>query len=813
MVNSNNTAISLHGQIGDSDFATELFSEGKKNIVIKPIIDLLDEAPIITETMFVFWEWIADYYLCNLGEVMQAALPAGLKLQSNTLWTLNPEFEAENKLSKSEMAVLYAMPKNASKTSDELSKLSGIKNVLPQIKKLLEKGALELEVSLSDNYKPKMASFVSVAAEYSTENAMHALIDSLKNAPKQQAILMAVLQFGLNNFDTPTNSPNALPKFEISTKDLLSFSGISSAPLAELVKKGILLKSFKRVERTDTVETEIVGINPLNDFQQEAYRKILESFEKHATVLLHGITSSGKTELYIHLIEAQLQQGKQVLYLLPEIALTEQIINRLKKAFGKQVGVYHSKFSDSERVEIWNRSTQSKTGELTKHTNVEEFADYKLILGTRSAVFIPFNKLGLIIIDEEHETTYKQQEPAPRYHARDAAIYLAHLNNAKVLLGSATPAYESYMNANIGKYGLVELTQRHGNMQMPTVEILNTVKLRKQNRMKTHFSDPLLIKIKQCLTNKEQVILFQNRRGYSPFIECSDCAHVPVCEYCDVSLTYHKYKNILSCHYCGYSIESLKKCPACSSTALETKGFGTEKIEDEISIMFPEANLARMDSDTTGNRNAYRKLISDFEQGKTDILIGTQMISKGLDFDNVSTVGVLNADNMLNMPDFRAFERSYQQIMQVSGRAGRKNKQGVVLIQTGTPDHAVIQNIVKGSYQNLFVQEMEHRKMFKYPPFFKLILFNVKHFDKPLTDRAAESFAVLLRSRFGNRVLGPEYPAILKIRNKFQKNILLKIERTAPLSKGREIILQALEEFKASGAFNNVQIIINVDPY
>jgi len=566
-----------------------------------------------------------------------------------------------------------------------------------------------------------------------------------------------------------------------------------------LVERGAMEIYVREIGRLDVSEIQTSEQYTLNDSQGEAYNEIEKQFLEKQVVLLHGVTSSGKTELYIQLINKVLAEGKQVLYLVPEIALTTQLTSRLKRVFGSKLGVYHSKFSDAERVEIWNNVLNDKT--------------YDVIIGVRSSIFLPFRQLGLIIVDEEHESSYKQYDPAPRYHARNAAIVLASMHGAKTLLGTATPAVETYYNALTGKFGLVELNQRHEEMEMPEILVVDSKEAYRKKEMESHFTPLLLEKIGKALQNSEQVILFQNRRGYAPYIECKACAYVPHCKNCDVSLTVHKVFNTLTCHYCGYTEPIPSICPACGTAgSLITKGFGTEKIEDEIKLIFPEARVSRMDLDTTRSKKSYEKIISDFEQQKVDILIGTQMVSKGLDFERVSLVGILNADNMLNFPDFRAHERAYQLMAQVSGRAGRKNKRGTVILQTSSPEHPVIGQVIRNDYKAMFNTQCEERKLFKYPPYFRMIQIVLRHRDPKVLNLAANRMASDLRAVFAARVLGPNVPAVSRIQNLYIKHILLKFEVEASPERAKEILRQITNQLIAEPQFKSLWVNLDVDP-
>lgn len=565
-----------------------------------------------------------------------------------------------------------------------------------------------------------------------------------------------------------------------------------------LVEKKVFEVYHQEIGRLDKGISDTGDINPLNIAQQQAYGNILQCFREKNVCLLHGVTSSGKTEIYIHLIQEVLKTGKQVLYLLPEIALTTQITERLKRVFGHRLGIYHSKFPDAERVEIWQKQLGEKS--------------YDVILGVRSSIFLPFRNLGLVIIDEEHENTYKQQDPAPRYHARSSAIMLASMFKAKVLLGTATPGVETYFNATSGKYGLVELKERYKDIRLPHIELVDIKELAHQKRMQGPFSPALVKQIKEALECKEQVILFQNRRGFAPMIECHTCGWVPKCKNCDVSLTYHKGLNQLTCHYCGYTYQVPRSCPACGGVELMHRGFGTERIEDDIKLIFPEAKVARMDLDTTRTRTAYEKIIADFEQGKTDILIGTQMVSKGLDFDHVSVVGILNADTMLNFPDFRSYERAFQLMAQVAGRAGRKNKQGLVILQTKSPDLPVIHQVMHNDYEQLYYDQLAERQMFKYPPYYRLIYVYLKHRKEDILDLAADTMAAQLRSGLGDRVLGPDKPPVARIQTLFIKKMIVKVEQNASIKKVRDYLLAVQRAILEDERFRSLLVYYDVDP-
>lgn len=757
----------------------------------KELVEILDKKPILLKRQYDFWQWIADYYLCTLGDVYKAALPSGMKLESETLVVVNPDYEAESPLTEKEQLVLDTLSRDTGLCINQLEKITGIKNLLPVINKLLEREAIYIKEELKRSYKPRTEVFVRLAETIKSETDLHQLFDTLNRAPKQLAALMKYVEL------SGWVRPGCFLK-EVSRKTLLQKANITSSILSGLVEKHILELYHQEVGRLAKGTIDTTPLNPLSDAQQKAYDEIVQAFASKPVCLLHGVTSSGKTELYIHLIEQAIRAGKQVLYLLPEIALTTQITERLRRVFGNRLGIYHSKFPDAERVEIWQKQLSED--------------DYDVILGVRSSIFLPFRRLGLVIVDEEHENTYKQQEPAPRYHARNAALVLASIFGAKTLLGTATPSIETYYNAIHGKYGFVQLTERHRQIQLPEIEVVDIKELARKKRMTAQFSPLLLQKIREALEQKEQVILFQNRRGFAPMIECRTCGWVPKCKNCDVSLTYHKGLNQLTCHYCGYTEPVPTSCPACGGTELVSRGFGTEKVEDSIKELFPEARIARMDLDTTRTRTAYEKIISDFEEGETDILIGTQMVSKGLDFDRVSVVGILNADSMLNYPDFRSYERAFQLMAQVAGRAGRKEKRGLVILQTKQPDLPLIHEVVTNDYARMFQEQTEERSLFRYPPFYRLIYVYLKHRKQEVLDQAADLMANVLRQGLGERVLGPDQPPIARIQTLFIKKIVVKVEQQASLSKVRAYLRQVQRMIVEDERFRSLIVYYDVDP-
>jgi primosomal protein N' (replication factor Y) len=654
------------------------------------------------------------------------------------------------------------------------------------------KAALPSEISLN-NFRPKQEAFLKLAREFS-EDELNKVIDSLKRAPRQQELLLTFLNLSGYGTGVPDNPVRKL--------SLLSESHSTPNSVGTLVSKGILSSFLQTVSRISVSSANHEPVKKLSDAQLVAFDSIKSQLKEKDIVLLHGVTSSGKTEIYIHLIEEQLKQGKQVLYMLPEIALTTQIILRLKRHFGESTGVYHSRLSDPERVEIWR-----------KVAGDDSSGSYRLILGVRSSLFLPFNNLGLVIVDEEHDGSYKQHDPAPRYHARDSAIMLAALHNTKTILGSASPSVESYNNAVSGKYGLTELNERFGHIKLPEIILANTREAYKRKLMVSHFTPELLHAIDDALGKEEQVILFQNRRGFSPYIECSECGWIPVCIQCAVNLTYHKAINRMVCHYCGYSTGMPSKCGSCSSTGMVTRGFGTEKIEDEIKIVFPSARVARMDQDTTRSKNSFNRIIKAFEERRIDILIGTQMISKGLDFENLTVVGVLNADNLLHYPDFRAHEKSFQMLEQVSGRAGRRNKLGKVVIQTSDPANRIIRLVLRHDYKGMFRIQAEERKSFNYPPFSRMVRINIKHKERSLLNHYSEILGHDLKELFGKRVLGPESPVISQVQLWYIKTILIKIEREKPPIKAKQLITEAIERVEKEKGASSLRIAVDVDPY
>lgn len=775
-------------QFGKKKFYTaivfRLYEAEEKLEPVKEIVTHLEEYPIVTSTQLKFWEWISFYYMCSLGDVYRAALPSALKLESETHVLLNPDFEGKEPFTPNERNVFYQLRADRALSIAEIEKLAKIPNAIPVVKSLVDKQAAFLSEDLQNGYSAKTIAAIRLAKDFSEEE-LCSLLNSLERAKKQQHLLTVYLDL--------KDKYNPLLK-----KQLLEHAGASQDALNGLIRKGILESYDVEISRFDYGESDFDAANELNPYQQEAYKEIIQIFGERDVTLLHGVTSSGKTEIYIQLIKDVISKGKQVLYLLPEIALTTQITNRLKAVFGSKLAVYHSKFNDNERAETWSDLLRGK--------------DVQVVLGARSAIFLPFSNLGLIIVDEEHEGSYKQQDPAPRYNARNASIVLADMHKAKVLLGTATPAMETYYNALEGRYGLVKLTKRHQDIQLPEIAIVNTKELRRKKQMKSILSPPLSEEMKDALQRKEQVILFQNRRGFSSMLECRNCSWTPHCNNCDVSLTYHKSQRMMVCHYCGAAYPVPSECPECKTPTLDFLGYGTERIEEEVKEAFPEVSVARMDMDTTRGKRSYERIISDFEENKTNILIGTQMVSKGLDFENVSVVGILNADNLLNYPDFRAYEKAYQLITQVSGRSGRKNKRGLVILQTAHPSHSIINFVKQNDYESFYKLQTEERKVFRYPPYYRLISIVLKARKEDIVDKAATDFAQALKLSFGGRILGPGKPPVSRVQSLYIRNILLKIESNASIQKVRDAIYLHQQKVFENPDFKQVLLYYDVDP-
>ncbi len=751
----------------------------------KDIDSIIDETPLVLESQLRFWHWIATYYMCQLGDVFKASLPSILLLQGETI--IKKKTSEENdaiEVSDDEFLLLEALQFKSSLKIEEVSKILNKKNVLPIIKSLFEKQQITVDEYVEEKYTPKIEKMVLLHPNIQ-EAQLPEILDSLKNAPKQRDVL---LQF----FNLKARLPN------IKSTALLKEAKATSASLKSLVKKEILILDSLQVDRVHFTGAQDSREISLSEIQEVALQEIKQSFIEKKVCLLHGITASGKTEIYIKLISEQLIQKKQVLFLLPEIALSAQLISRLQIYFGDYLVVYHSKYSANERVEAYNKILKNRD-------------QPQLIIGVRSSLFLPFSHLGLIIVDESHESSYKQYDPAPRYHGRDAAIALGNLSNAKVLLGSATPSVETYYNASSGKYGLVYLNKRHKGFLLPEINLIDLKEKQKKRLMKGHFSDSLRESIEERLIQKEQVIIFQNKRGFSSIQDCTTCGYIPQCVHCDVSLTYHKYTKQLRCHYCGYQIAEQTLCRSCGSDKLSTKGFGTEQIEEELKGLFPKASIARMDQDSTRGKYGVQKIISQFQEKEIDILVGTQMIAKGFDFKNVTLVGVMNADAQLFFPDYRAQEKTYQLLSQVSGRAGRSSKKGLVLIQTYNPLHQILQQVSVGNYKNMYKDQLEERKQHKYAPFVRMIRFTLKHRDFNKVNDASDWFAKALRQGFNENVLGPEYPAIARVRNQYNKNVLLKIPKSYDLKKVKAFIRKQQTSFESIKTFSGVRIAVHVD--
>lgn len=757
---------------------------------LKSIHLVLDPQPIVFPYQIELWNWISSYYMCTIGDVYKAALPSGLKIESETWLELDTDYVEEEPLSFDENKLLDLLIQEPKQRISKIENQWELPHLFRVIEQLISKKAIRLREELQYNYRPKKEIYVVLSDVWHDESQLKLLMSELKGAPKQLELLMKYVELS-KLFQQ--EKPNA-----VSRKHLLESTQISSSVCKALVDKGIFTLQEIEVGRLAEEDKEVEAFHVLNAFQQQAFNKIEDELKEKEVCLLHGVTSSGKTEIYIHLIQKMLKEGKQVLYLLPEIALTTQITHRLQRVFGSQLGVYHSKCSDTERVEIWKKQLSNDL--------------YQVILGVRSSIFLPFRNLGLIIIDEEHETTYKQQDPAPRYHARNTALVLAAMLKVKTVLGTATPAIETWYNAISGKYGLVELNERYKEIQLPEIVPVDIYELHRKKRMVGQFSPLLLSEIDEALQNKEQVILFQNRRGFAPMLECRTCGWVPKCEHCDVSLTYHKGMRQLACHYCGsvYSIPTI--CPACEEKDLRYKGFGTEKVEDDIRKLFPDVSVARMDLDTTRNKNAYEQIISDFEQGKTQILIGTQMVSKGLDFDHVRVVGILNADTLLNYPDFRSYERAFQLMAQVAGRAGRKGKRGRVILQTRNIEHPIIHQVMENNYQAMVNDQLAERKMFHYPPYYRLIYVFLRHQNEQLLKKMSQRFAFELNQTFGSRVLGPSEPPVARVQRLYIQQIVLKIENEASIKEAMHLLHQIEGRLLKEPLFRSIQIHYDVDP-
>lgn len=765
--------------------AVKVHQEAPTLYEAKEIHLILDQKPIITHLNLQHWYWISQYYMCSIGEVMRCALPSALLLESETVISKKEYNTIPATVSDEEYLVLEALETQSSITINDVSKILNKKKVFPVIYDLFQKNAVSLHDEMIETYSPKLVKYIKLNPSFEQEEGLKNLLETLKGN-KQKEILLQYFQL------------KALNPKPISQKILLEKSNATAAVLNKLVEKDIFEIYTYQEDRVIFNSTELKI--KLSDAQTTALTSIKESFMQKEVTLLHGVTSSGKTEIYIKLIEEIIATNAQVLYLLPEIALTTQLVSRLTRYFGNKVAVYHSKYNNNERVEVWNNVLQNSE-------------NAQVVIGARSALFLPFQNLKLIIVDEEHEQNFKQQDPAPRYHARDAAIVLAHSCKAKVLLGSATPSIETFYNCESNKYGYVALNKRFGNAQLPAIELVDLKDAHFRKKMTGHFSTQLIDAIANATHNGEQVILFQNRRGYSPILECLTCGHVPQCTNCDVSLTYHKFKNQLRCHYCGYAIAKPNSCHDCSSVDLTTKGFGTEQIELELAALFPNLNIKRMDQDTTRGKYGFEKLIESFKNQEIDVLVGTQMLAKGLDFSNVSLVGILNADNMLYHPDFRSFERSFQMLTQVAGRAGRADKKGNVIIQTYNPLHAIIQQVTQNNYLEMYKEQVYERKIFQYPPYFRLIRLTIKSKDFEKLKASSLWLYQVLKQSLQCPVLGPEEPVISKVRNEYLRTVLIKIPLQNNLSTTKKSIEKTITSFETIPQYRNVKVVVNVDFY
>lgn len=761
---------------------------------VKEIASLLDTRPILRHPQLKLWEWIANYYLCTMGEVYKAAVPSGLKVESETFISVNPDFEeaSPGQLSDRAKTILDFASQRGRVQINEISRATGFKNVESLVSRLLDQGALHVSERVVDNYRPKTETCVRLTIARDDDAGLHRIFDSLKRAKKQEQLLLAYL-------DLSHWLQRGVEVQEVTKAQLLARAGTTQPVLAAATQRGMLETYKREINRFAELGGTLEQLPALSDDQRRAYHEIHQCFKSKAITLLHGVTSSGKTSIYMHLIADALQLGKQVLYLVPEIALTTQLTHRLRAVFGDKMLVYHSKFSDNERVDIWKRLLESH--------------DPCVVIGVRSSVFLPYSNLGLVIVDEEHDTSYKQQDPAPRYNGRNVAMILAMMHGAKTLLGSATPSIESYHRALTGNYGLVKLLTRYGDIKMPQVQVIDTKKARKKHEMNGMFSLELIKECRQALGEGEQVILFQNRRGYAPMVRCKECGWVPTCVNCDVSLTYHKLTRSLTCHYCGYTISLPDLCPACGLPGIEIVGYGTERIEDDIDQVFPGEKISRMDLDTTRSKNSYDRIIDDFSSRKTNILVGTQMVTKGLDFDGVSRVGILNADTMISFPDFRSSERAFDMMEQVAGRSGRAHRQGRVIIQTTNPEHPVIDYVTRHDYEGFYHHELGEREKFGFPPFTRIINVYLKHRDDATVGEMAVRYSTLLRQVFGQRVLGPEAPMVARVQNLYIRQIMLKMELEASMVKVKKILLDLYERMVSiDSRMKSTILYYDVDP-
>lgn len=762
---------------------------------VKPVALALDDKPVLRHPQLKLWHWIADYYLCSPGEVFRAAVPAGLKIEAETFIELNPDYEetGESPLSEREAVVIQILDSAEKRlTVADIKRLSGFGSVSSVLTRLMERGAVIISERLIERYRPRKEIYVKASLDRDDPQSLNRLFDLVKSSRRQEAALLAILDAtGAMRRDTD-------PK-EVTRAQVMERTGVTAGILSSMAKKGVIEIYRKEINRFDYPGIPEGILPTLSEAQKKALDDIHLSWTGHAVTLLHGVTSSGKTEIYIHLIADALRRNMQVLYLVPEIALTTQLTHRLQRVFGDKVMIYHSKFSDNERVDIWKKMLEDPSP--------------RVIIGVRSSVFLPFGYLGLVIVDEEHETSYKQQDPAPRYNGRDAAMVLASMHGAKTLLGSATPTIDTYYKASTGRYGLVTLTERFEGAQPPRIEIVDMSQARRSGAATGAFSRTTRRLVAEAIGRGEQAILFLNRRGYAPVARCRMCAHIPKCSHCDVSLTYHRHADKLVCHYCGATYPLPDICPACREPSIEVVGYGTERIEEELAIAFPDGKIARMDLDTTRNKDGYEQIIESFSRGDTNILVGTQMVTKGLDFDRVSVVGVINADAVINFPDFRSTERAFSMIEQVAGRAGRRHTRGVVSVQTSQPDHPVFPFITAHDYNAFYEYAVEERRKYAYPPFSRLIYIYIKHPDVDSVVNLSAAYASRLRAMLGNRVFGPEEPAVARIQSLYIRKIMLKIETEASMTKVKALLRGLYEEMHLHNpAMRRAVVYYDVDP-
>lgn len=759
---------------------------------VKDIVSIIDTHPIVKHPQLKLWQWISDYYLCALGDVYKAAVPAGLKIESETSVELNSDFELSNEhqLNERELIIYQLLDHEGKLSPSEIEKKTGFKNCIDILNRMLTMGAIIISEKLIERYRSKKETYVKIVAKQESED-IHRLFEAVKGAKKQETMLLALIEMsGFSRKDSEL--------IEVSRAQLLERTGLTTAIVSALAKKGIIKIYQKEINRFKFNGVVTNKLPILSEVQSIALDEIHKSFTDHDITLLHGVTSSGKTEIYIHLISYILQRGDQALFLVPEIALTTQLTRRLQKVFGDRVLIYHSRFSDNERVDIWKKLLNE--------------SEPCVIIGARSSLFLPFSRLGLVIVDEEHESSYKQYDPAPRYNARDIATVLASMHGAKTLFGSATPSIETYHKAKIGKYGFVELLQRYENVTLPKIEVVDMTTSRKCYLTKGSFATNTIAASKEALEKGNQVIIFHNRRGFAPLARCKQCAWTPKCEHCDVSLTYHRFQHQLVCHYCGASYPLPNVCPSCKEPAVEILGYGTERVEDEVANLFPDHRILRMDLDTTRNKDGYENIIDDFSNHKADILVGTQMVTKGLDFGDVSMVAILNADSIINFPDFRSTERAFNMLEQVSGRAGRRTEEGAVIVQTSNPTHPVINFLKNHDYVGFFNHEIEERKLFNYPPFTRVIYIYLKHRDNNNLSEISTIYASKLRELFGNRVFGPEEPMISRIQSLYIRKIMLKIEINASMKKVKQILRDTYEQMHQLPRMKGMIVYYDVDP-